>query len=145
MSVDIGRLTKILGMTGSVHDGEAIAALRMAQRIMGEAKITWEELLQPKAGGNHQHQQQHSRPQGEKPRQGPHARPGHQETRGELLRRLGSFILKTYPQILSEWERGFLTDWEEKPPYQKMSEKQKAVFERIVLKGKRHHESRKAE
>lgn len=39
------RLTKLLGMTGSAHDGEALNALRLAQKLMGEAKVTWEDTL----------------------------------------------------------------------------------------------------
>lgn len=39
------RLTKLLGMTGSTHDGEALNALRHAQRLMKEAKVNWEDTL----------------------------------------------------------------------------------------------------
>lgn len=39
------RLIKIFGMTGSAHDGEAINALRCAQRLMQEANVTWEDML----------------------------------------------------------------------------------------------------
>jgi hypothetical protein len=39
------RLIRLLGMTGSSFDGEALAALRMAQKLMAERHITWAELL----------------------------------------------------------------------------------------------------
>jgi hypothetical protein len=37
------RLIRVLGMTGSSFDGEALIALRQAQKLMG--KLTWAELL----------------------------------------------------------------------------------------------------
>jgi hypothetical protein len=36
-----------MGMTGSSHDGEALSALRHANRVMVENRITWRELLTP--------------------------------------------------------------------------------------------------
>lgn len=40
-------LVKILGMAGSLHDGEALAAVRKAYALIRDAETTWEELLQP--------------------------------------------------------------------------------------------------
>ena len=45
--LDIERLIKVLGMTGSVHDGEALAALRTAIKMMAAAKVSWADLLKP--------------------------------------------------------------------------------------------------
>jgi hypothetical protein len=39
------RLEQLLGMTGSAHDGEAINALRLAQRLVANAGITLLEAL----------------------------------------------------------------------------------------------------
>lgn len=39
------RLAQLMGMTGSVHDGEAINALRLANKWLAEHKLTWAELL----------------------------------------------------------------------------------------------------
>jgi hypothetical protein len=39
------RLVKLLGMTGSAHDGEALAALRLAQRAAAEHGITLVDVL----------------------------------------------------------------------------------------------------
>jgi hypothetical protein len=39
------RLLQVLGMTGSIHNGEAISALRIAQRLMRESGIGWPDLL----------------------------------------------------------------------------------------------------
>lgn len=45
--LDLPRLIKVLGMTGSVHDGEALAAMRTATKMMANAKVTWADLLKP--------------------------------------------------------------------------------------------------
>jgi len=44
------RLMQFIGMTGSMHDGEALNALRLAQRLMGEHKTSLVDML--KAGGS---------------------------------------------------------------------------------------------
>jgi hypothetical protein len=43
--LDRRRLVKVLGMLGSRHDGEVLAAARLAQYMIGQAKVTWAELL----------------------------------------------------------------------------------------------------
>jgi hypothetical protein len=43
--MDIEKLIKVLGMTTSIHDGEALAALRTAQRMMAAAKVTWADIV----------------------------------------------------------------------------------------------------
>jgi len=49
--MDMEKLLKILGMTGSSHDSEALVALRMAQRLMAAEGKTWKDLIgvQPQA------------------------------------------------------------------------------------------------
>jgi hypothetical protein len=43
--VPIDRLAAVLGMMGSVHDAEVLAAARHAERIRSQAGLTWAELL----------------------------------------------------------------------------------------------------
>ncbi len=43
--LDRKRLVKVLGMLGSRHDGEVLAAARQAQYMIGMAKTSWAELL----------------------------------------------------------------------------------------------------
>src|SRR6266702_3692512 len=38
-------LIKMLGMTGSKHDGEALVAIRKANAILIENNLSWEDLL----------------------------------------------------------------------------------------------------
>ena len=44
---DRQRLARILGLTGSAHDGEALAAVRKANAQIVAADVTWDEILQP--------------------------------------------------------------------------------------------------
>lgn len=48
--LDRPRLVKVLGMLGSRHDGEVLAAARLAQYMLGQAKLSWAELLNVKPG-----------------------------------------------------------------------------------------------
>lgn len=43
--LDRDRLGKVLGMLGSAHDGEVLAAARQAHRIVSEAGATWEAVF----------------------------------------------------------------------------------------------------
>jgi hypothetical protein len=47
MAIDLTKLARILGMSGSAHDGEALNAVRMADRLIRDNKMTWEDLLAP--------------------------------------------------------------------------------------------------
>jgi hypothetical protein len=47
--LDRQRLTRIVAMCGSRHDGEALNAVRLADRIIQKAGLTWEDLLAPYA------------------------------------------------------------------------------------------------
>ena len=44
---DRQRLARILGLTGSTHDGEALAAVRKANAQIVAADVTWDEILRP--------------------------------------------------------------------------------------------------
>ena len=39
------RLTKLLGMIGSAHDGEALNAARLADKLVREAGLTWANVI----------------------------------------------------------------------------------------------------
>ena len=45
--LDLERLARIIAMGGSGHDGEALAAIRQANRLISEAGMTWHEVLLP--------------------------------------------------------------------------------------------------
>ena len=44
-AIDLERLAKLLGMLGSAHDGEALAAARQAERLRAEAGLTWPQII----------------------------------------------------------------------------------------------------
>jgi hypothetical protein len=46
-ALDRGRLAKLLGMLGSDHDGEVVAAAKQAERLRRKAGITWAEIVVP--------------------------------------------------------------------------------------------------
>jgi hypothetical protein len=50
VKLDRVRLVKVLGMLGSRHDGEVLAAARLAQYMLGQAKMSWADLLDVKPG-----------------------------------------------------------------------------------------------
>ena len=41
------RLVRLLGMLGSAHDGEALNAGRMADRLIRERGLTWSQIIAP--------------------------------------------------------------------------------------------------
>jgi len=45
--VDMVRLVKLLNMTESQHDGEALTAIRRSNALLRQSKTSWEELLAP--------------------------------------------------------------------------------------------------
>jgi hypothetical protein len=50
--LDLDKLAKVLGMMGSDHDGEVMAAARMAIKMVKDANTTWHEVLGPKASAS---------------------------------------------------------------------------------------------
>jgi hypothetical protein len=48
-AIDRNRLVKLLGMMGSSHDGEALAAARLAERLRAAAGMTWAEIVKSKS------------------------------------------------------------------------------------------------
>jgi hypothetical protein len=47
MRLDRERLIKLLNMTGSEHDAEALSAIRRSNALLRRHRTTWEELLAP--------------------------------------------------------------------------------------------------
>ena len=43
--IDRRRLAMVLGMLGSVHDSEVVAAARQAERLRRDAGVSWRDLL----------------------------------------------------------------------------------------------------
>lgn len=45
---NLDKIIKLMGMTGSAHDAEAISALRMASKLMRDWGWTWDSVLRGK-------------------------------------------------------------------------------------------------
>ena len=112
-SSDKARLGRVLGMTGSDHDGEVCAAARAANRFVREHGTTWPEVLG--AG-----------PQPEEVRPGPRWR-GDDEV---AWRRQATACLK-HPQFIDKWENTFLTGL---PRFPRLSKKQRFNLDNIVTR-----------
>jgi hypothetical protein len=45
--LDLKKLGRVIAMVGSNHEGEALTALRLADRMLRDAGMRWEDLLSP--------------------------------------------------------------------------------------------------
>jgi hypothetical protein len=45
--LDLKKLGRVIAMVGSSHEGEALTALRLADRMLRDAGMRWEDLLSP--------------------------------------------------------------------------------------------------
>jgi hypothetical protein len=54
--LDRRRLARVLGMLGSGHDGEVLAAGRLVERLRQQAGATWDEILGQSAATPNSHQ-----------------------------------------------------------------------------------------
>jgi hypothetical protein len=135
------RLISLLGMIGSQHDGEALNAARLAQRLIGSEGVTWEDVLSSGNGSISQDDMQVLFDAGFRKgfddgyRKG--LAEGHAKPRG--IAPGTSFIswVRSLRDIhnddLTDWEQGFVDNfiargWPQPTP------KQKKVFERIAEK-----------
>jgi hypothetical protein len=103
-TLDRERLARVLGMLGSEHDGEALAAARQAERLRAGAGLTWPDIVLAPS-----------------PQQMPW--PGSIADAIELCISSGA--------ALTAWDRKFLSSIARRPP-NRLSEKQLAVLARLV-------------
>jgi hypothetical protein len=108
--IDRAQLARILGMLGSAHDGEVVAAGRMAERMRAAAGATWFEPLSPPPPAIA------SRVAVEPP-----------ETLDEAIG-----LCRDYPEHTTEWERNFIASISRRPHCRRLSEKQLRVLTRVV-------------
>jgi hypothetical protein len=102
------QLVKILGLTGSQYDGEALAAARKAHGILTAAGLSWDTVIAPADADHH-------------PDDGDMA-----STDAEI-----SWCLDHGDGVLTAWDRQFLVSLQS---FSRHSEKQKAVLDRIGRK-----------
>ena len=110
VSLDRDRLTKLLGMLGSAHDGEVLAAARQAERLRAEARLSWAEILVPALPP-------------------PRPSPANMTVAAAV-----AFVLD-HEDALTDWESDFLRSISrQRFP---LSPKQAAILERLVSKARR--------
>jgi hypothetical protein len=84
---------KLLGMTASAHDGEATNSIRLANRALRDAGLSWREALQPALAA--------PEPEPEPPPYRPRPQSG-------VSWRHRAAIALAAPDMLSQWEYEFL-------------------------------------
>ena len=107
------RLIKVIGMFGSAHDGEVVAAARQATRLLREHDCTWAELLEPIV----------LPPPPARPRPYPAPRHGHIDWRADAAACLAR------ADLLTDWEHRFVANL---LGFRRLSPKQTAVLTELV-------------
>ena len=109
-TLDRQRLAKLLGMMGSAHDGEVVAAARQVERLRADAGLTWPEILVPRLPP-----------------------PPQRQNVGTVADAI-DFVIERQV-VLTDWERGFVRDLRRlKYP---LSPRQLEVLERLIDKVQR--------
>ena len=115
-ALDRQRLAKLLGMMGSAHDGEVVAAARQAERLRADAGLTWHDIVLPAL---------------------PAPRP---QRRGAMtLGQAIQFVLD-HEDALTAWESDFARSIQRQTS--RLSPKQIGILERLVEKA--HHAEARA-
>jgi hypothetical protein len=109
--LDRDRLARVLGMLGSVHDGEVLVAARQAERLRAEAGLTWPEIIIPALAAPRRQQR-------------------HVETAADAI----DFVLDN-EQELTAWERDFARSL--KRQRSPLSPKQIAILDQLLDKVRR--------
>lgn len=145
------RLGKVLGMTGSSHDGEVLAAVRRAQSIMVGAKLSWSDLLgaqpQQQSGQNFEdgfragfergvakgRVEGRAEAMASKAQERVAEPEGHAADDIDLYEKLKAVAATEFGVRLSDWERSFVEDVLGRG-YYGFTDKQRSVVVRILLK-----------
>jgi hypothetical protein len=107
------KLVKVLGMLGSVHDGEVAAAGRRADAMVKGAGLSWGDVIAPAAPRSEQPQ----RPQ----------RRWHRSTSPSDT----AALCLLWPEVLTDWETNFCRSIVGR---RRISTKQAAVLDRLARK-----------
>ena len=110
------KLVKVLGMLGSVHDGEIAAAGRRADAMVKGAGLSWDEVIVPAAPRSEQPQQQSRAPRRWRRTTSP------SDTAALCL---------LWPEVLTDWETNFCRSIVGR---RRISAKQTEVLDRIARK-----------
>ena len=116
---DLDRLTKLLGLLGSDHDGERATAARMASDLLRAHRLTWADVLGPAP-----------------PRPCP-ACTAHRAPRGaaagswrQTLATLAELAVRR-PALFTDWERAFICNLLDR---RTISERQREILAELAEK-----------
>jgi hypothetical protein len=125
-------------MLGSAHDGEALNAARMAQKLIGSEALTWEELFKELGNGRDyskdtsQYQMGYAVGYAKGCKDGfASATPQTYRSRALSWRGFALDLQRQHAEDLSEWEQGFVGSFIERG-WNNPTPKQRAIFERIA-------------
>jgi hypothetical protein len=126
------RLIRLLGMTGSSHDGEVLNAARAAAKYLKEIGMTWEEALTGH-GYDESAMQDMANQAFQAGYQDGHVKgaAAARAYRPPNWRGFCQELEEEYWDNLSDWEQGFVSSFNERG-YARPTPKQQAVFERIA-------------
>lgn len=111
VTLNRSRLAKLLGMLGSSHDGEILAAARAAEKYRREAGITWFQILSASEDGDED---------------------------DDEAKQMIDFIVK-HAKILTEWERKFMISiGQGHNNGRSLTNKQRQTLERIFRRCQMH-------
>jgi hypothetical protein len=109
------KLVKILGLLSSTHDGERASAGLLADRMLRNAGLRWEDLIPRQIGHDSRPKATRATPPPPPPLHWRHA---------------ASAVLRAAPN-LTEWERRFLTSLLSQ---RRLSEKQLVILRKLATK-----------
>lgn len=117
------RLARCIGMLGSDHDGEVVAAARAAGRELARHGFGLTDLaVTIERGASND-----SRP--------PPRSYGARDAQTELVTELAASLEHVLGTVFNEWEQQFIRSvWAQVQRHRRLSEKQLAVVERLVTK-----------
>jgi hypothetical protein len=116
------RLIKLLGMMGSIHDGEILNAARLAHRLVKEAGLTWEQAIGGITGEQLRKAEHNGFNRGYEVASAKYRTP--------TWRALCETLLEDYADALTPWEEGFVQNFLERR-WGSPTERQREIFTRI--------------
>lgn len=121
--IDRKRLSQLLGMTASAHDGEALNAIKLANKMLKSAALSWPDILEGQYDQAFVKKVANDAYQAGKADSAPKAP-------RKTFAGYAKYLLGHCPDELSAWETEFLESWKDRhyPP----SDKQLAVFVRLA-------------
>ena len=112
---DADRLVKLLGMTGSTHDGEVLSAARLAHRYVHDHGLVWSDVIMPAHSAALAPPLRQPPPERQPPAEPPPSQHVLADWPAQWRKARRLCLAQIDNPVLTPWERGFLAnfrDWE---------------------------------